>query len=448
MSGSPLSVIGMSSSKVGLKKSKNLAKLVNCPLKEIVETIEVSEVNKDENIVPTGEVPTNLPLEEKFPIIPVATSGPESEEVNTEVPISKVPTLESKPELPPFKTAEDLIEESLVKIAEDNFKPVQVKKEIFTEETFKCLMDVDIKKILSAQLDPKLFDGLEQFSDYRKLPVTEMPFLPIYGTEILPESPMKTFESNSYSKNTSLLIGFTEDEGSLGLLLSGVIKKNNRLMANFNKDVASQILNKFANEYGLKNTQPIDIVKFYLNHINASDPEYRMYHLIRSFSDALGDSGISCPSTHFGSRFAGSGNCNNVHNYYISYKSKSPGIKEKAPWCSNDWMGSCHWTDLIFLFGLPFRTESYDKFCDLDRLMSEEMIKTWTDFARSGSKGILWPKVEVLNGRDIGNGKKSTTGSKVIPFVYEVNPLTPSCSKVKRSIKYDACDLLWNGEYE
>lgn len=478
MSGSPLSVIGMSSSKVALRKSKNLAKLVGCPLKEVTETVDANEANGDAVETPDGGANDKNPIGgDKVPIdsvpvlpLPSSTSAPsDPEEVITDSPIMK--------QSEGVKSPEEMIEESLVKIAEDSLKQIQVKRDIFTEETFKCLMDADIKKILTAQLDSRLFQGLHSLlPSERRLLLNDIPFLPIYGTEILPESPLVTFTSGSYSKNTSLLIGTTEDEGSLGLLLSGVIKKNNRLMSNLKKETASEYLVRYATEYGLKETAPEDIVNFYLGHINASDPEYRMYHLVRAFSDALGDSAIYCPSQSFASHFASTGNCNQVHNYYVSYKSKSPGIKEKAPWCSNDWMGTCHWTDLIYLFALPFRTESYEKFSDLDRVMSEEMIKTFTDFARSGSKGILWPRVQPMatkaddhkrksadskdgKSADSKDGKSADsrgakfhhqTGhrSKVIPFVYELNPLTPSCSKVKRSIRYDACDILWEGEFE
>ena len=109
----------------------------------------------------------------------------------------------------------------------------------------------------------------------------------------------------------------------------------------------------------------------YTKNIDNSDSNALRDAIIESMSDFT----FNCPTEFMAERLATQ---NNVYAYNMTYRSKK---KPFTSYCGG-WMKTCHAEDLTFVFGLPLRYP--DKYDQLDYDFSLNIIKIWTDFAKTG----------------------------------------------------------------
>src|SRR5699024_3822985 len=97
---------------------------------------------------------------------------------------------------------------------------------------------------------------------------------------------------------------------------------------------------------------------------------------IRLIGQALGDFYVSCPVVEFAQRLATTTAHAQVYQYVWSRKVASREVP-----CAQ-WMGACHGSDVVMLFGEPF--EKRAEFTPEDRRLSAHFMKTIGEFLHFG----------------------------------------------------------------
>lgn len=82
----------------------------------------------------------------------------------------------------------------------------------------------------------------------------------------------------------------------------------------------------------------------------------------------------------------------NSSNKFYSYRLDRRGNGAAKTLCPFEWMGVCHGADLVYVFH-----DSFIKGSPEDIELSNEMMKAWTNFAKTGQPGsvgsIKWQQV-------------------------------------------------------
>uniref|UniRef100_T1E1P0 Carboxylic ester hydrolase n=1 Tax=Cupiennius salei TaxID=6928 RepID=T1E1P0_CUPSA len=226
-------------------------------------------------------------------------------------------------------------------------------------EVVECLQGVDAVKLLKVESS--------------LIPRSSRSFLPQYGDEILPQNPREAIISGNFQKK-SLLIGNSKDEGAFQITTS-----NPDLFGFFgakdppvNKSTGENLLRRMFAAF--PDTE--SVVRHYLPESIPEDD----YETVRfQVCSASGDFSLLCPSVYFAEKVAENGS--DVYYYLWAHRPSN------SPWAP--WMGSPHYSEVQFLFGLPIK--------EPERYESEEVglsmgfIHMWSNFMKYGKPVEQWP---------------------------------------------------------
>ncbi|CAG2177337.1 unnamed protein product [Oppiella nova] len=109
---------------------------------------------------------------------------------------------------------------------------------------------------------------------------------------------------------------------------------------------------------------------------------------------------MKCPTYLFAKQFKTIvKNRQNVYFYELTYENQ---VAAKLFGCDPQTMGVCHGMDIPYVFGLPLRLPQL--FQPEDVLLSRQVMKMWTDFAKYGKPDEVWPQLldnNVVKVRDL-----------------------------------------------
>ncbi|RWS23808.1 acetylcholinesterase-like protein, partial [Leptotrombidium deliense] len=134
--------------------------------------------------------------------------------------------------------------------------------------------------------------------------------------------------------------------------------------------------------------------------------------LLKQIMDVVGAVTLLCPVVLFGEQFGAFEPRRKAYFYHFTYRSKKNNV-----W--PDWFGVGHSSELFYVFGKPLKYR--EQFDDIDRALSNDVIRIWTTFAKTG--------VPPLPSNVIG---------KQWPLYNQSHPNHVIINPLKASIKHDA----------
>lgn len=195
-------------------------------------------------------------------------------------------------------------------------------------------------------------------------------FSPSIPSLSLPQFPREAFSFGSAGNGfaqTEVLLGSNQWEGTLFLhqILPQMFPLNE--LPAVNKTSLYRLLYQYSSGYhNLSVTQIEKLFETTLG-INGETPE----ELREQFSTLIGDFLFKCPVIKFAESLS---DWPNVTVFMYFFTERSGLLPE--------WIGSSHFEEVQFVFGLPFRHR--DRYSAKQQEFSERLIKTWTHFARNG----------------------------------------------------------------
>ncbi|CAG2115242.1 unnamed protein product, partial [Medioppia subpectinata] len=286
----------------------------------------------------------------------------------------------------------------------------------FTPKIMDCLRKVPIEKLAAIPISPFIPSA-------DKLDV--VPMFVVDG-KIFPKTPIEMLETGDYKKGLNLMIGNTQDEGSILLAaLVDPITYNIINPKNFTYNEAFDALKTLSS--GLKVSKPLngeDVSRMYFTGLSTHTHKDL---LIREIGIAFGDYVITCPTIQFAKNaFLSDKTGTKVFQYYYNSKLGKPKLI-----CLGKWMGVCHGNDLIPAFGLPFLQPN--EYLDRERDISSQMMDSFITFAKTGNPGVIdgaqWPQYYSM-------------GANIIAPYYEYTNEPKSVTNFNIGLKIDECDYL------
>ncbi|CAG2180771.1 unnamed protein product, partial [Oppiella nova] len=188
----------------------------------------------------------------------------------------------------------------------------------------------------------------------------------VLGTEFLPISAQKAFETKKFNSDIDLLAGVVRNEGSS--FVPYVVKHpHNITVEDFTNGV--QELDLIFHGVDVKK-----VTDFYLQNVNTSSPVAMHW----AVGDLSGDLMLTCPTYLFAKQFAITvKEWQRVYFYELLYGSKR---FSQIIGCDQKTEGICHAEDIPFVFGLPYIHEK--DYEPEDMFFSREVMKMWTKFAK------------------------------------------------------------------
>ncbi|XP_075591646.1 acetylcholinesterase-1-like [Dermatophagoides farinae] len=272
------------------------------------------------------------------------------------------------------------------------------------EQALACLKTKSTEEIKNAALG----DGKEMMAN-------EL-FQPIIGDDVLPYDVVH-FKKNS--NHVDLLFGATHDEGSMMVLIYFPELMDDKTILTL-KQVHEKILSMTRQ---MNMTKSNEIINYYTNNLNVSNVnEVRIM-----FGNLFSDLSLLCPTMLFGQRIA---RMSDIKNNFYSYRLDRRGIAAVKMGCSFEWMGVCHGADIPYVFHSSSLKDSPE-----DVKLSNDMIRAWTNFAKTGHPG----KIGSIEWRQVyENGEKSSATTMLLNVEY----------KMADDVFKDSCDGLWEKIFE
>jgi len=136
------------------------------------------------------------------------------------------------------------------------------------------------------------------------------------------------------------------------------------------KDIeeAKELLGSSLKDWGLSKSTLKLMNSFFLEKTKSVDPKV----ILKALHDVFGDLAFTCPAVYFSEKFAEKNRTS--YFYYYSHQSKASN--------RDDWMGSTHFDELPYVFGLPLRYSGRYSGTDID--FSKRIMNIWATFARDG----------------------------------------------------------------
>ncbi|XP_076804806.1 cholinesterase-like isoform X1 [Clavelina lepadiformis] len=235
-----------------------------------------------------------------------------------------------------------------------------------------CLRSQDVDDLFSASwITSEIFD---------------FPFVPVYGTNFLPEHPHEMVVNRKHDE-IDMLLGFNSNEGSYFNIYS---------ISGFNISTESLITRRqYTSGMRLCGLRTNALGRWaasfmYSDWENPSNPaQYR-----DALDEIVDHFHIRCPTMKMSKLH--SEIAKNVFTYHFSYRLST------NPW--PQWAGVMHGYEIELVFGLPmFGDFPYARgYNDRDRDVSTRMVRYWTNFAKFGNPNgpvrstkkkanLLWP---------------------------------------------------------
>ncbi|CAG2103295.1 unnamed protein product [Medioppia subpectinata] len=245
----------------------------------------------------------------------------------------------------------------------------------------------------------------------------------IVDGELLPSAPDVMLRNGDYKKGLDLMIGTTEDEGSMILLMARPDRYDKWAPKPLTRDELVGDFKQFmtlVTPGGLPNNAD-DIVKFYFN--GHSDDTDSLRHRV---GVGLGDVLLGCPTILYAKAVHSADPTARVYQYYYNIKAGDEKFL-----CAH-WAGVCHFSDVYPVFGLPLIDEH--KYVERERQVSRQMIAILSTFARTGSppaqSGAQWEPYYSIDGQTIGPYYEFTNEPKV-------------GTNFGQNLKHIECEVLW-----
>ncbi|CAG2119368.1 unnamed protein product, partial [Medioppia subpectinata] len=182
----------------------------------------------------------------------------------------------------------------------------------------------------------------------------------VFGTEFLPLLPQKAFETGLYNSDIELIAGATKDEGpSLADILIPEIRSE------LTVELFVKAVRDLSREY--HNIDVEEVCNHYLKGIDKTNSS----QLKAALSALYGDLVMTCPTYLFAKSYAKYGQ--NVEEYG----------------CDEGYV--CHGADMVFVYGFTIRNQHL--FTENDYDFSIDIMKIWTDFAKTGKPHNVWPQL-------------------------------------------------------
>ncbi|CAG2168169.1 unnamed protein product [Oppiella nova] len=258
-----------------------------------------------------------------------------------------------------------------------------------SEQWIQCLRGVDAKEFLKTE---------------------SLYVFPVEGTEFLPISIQKAFETKKFNSDIDLIAGMTLDEES------GFISHFDPDVHNLTAEGFKLLVSEVNDIYHGLDAE--NVTQFYLKNIDPKDPGAS----VRAFEVFLGDLVMKCPTYLFAKQFATNAPGNNVYAYELTFESQ---FTTNATGCPPGMV--CHSADVPFVFGRPFLYP--DQFSHEETVFSGDIMKMWTNFAKTGKPDDLWP--QLLDNNAIQ--------------VRDLNPR--NMSRVLDNPFHTTCDDFWKDYY-
>ncbi|KAH9367829.1 hypothetical protein HPB48_017690 [Haemaphysalis longicornis] len=192
-------------------------------------------------------------------------------------------------------------------------------------------------------------------------------FTAVYGDEYLPHDPVLE-PTESISKQ--FLLGNVENEGSVFASLRFWMQFPFSKPLNVTK---SDMLFFFLQAFYFA---PLHVSHAVYNLYVGSLGEQEYGKLRSALGHAIGDAFLLCPEVFFGERL--SQHDSEVYYYNMVYHSTTATHVDP-------WMGLTHFEDVQYVFGVPLRDFSSQRYSEDDKAFSRKIIHIWSTFAKSGA---------------------------------------------------------------
>lgn len=189
---------------------------------------------------------------------------------------------------------------------------------------------------------------------------------PRMKTEFLPKNSIDLIHEGKFRKDVDVLIGITQDEGALFLLVGasdyvGPYGKSGKVVKKHRAHALSRAALMLSGE-----PDPSSIANYYMKGVkNRTTTGY-----LKMVANMLGDYITSCNTVFFADLVSLKGN--NVHFYKFGFRSPT------AP--TAEWVGTTHLDEVQYVFGNSYHAN----FTEEDIKMSHHIIQRWAAFARTG----------------------------------------------------------------
>ncbi|XP_054157150.1 cholinesterase 1-like [Oppia nitens] len=204
----------------------------------------------------------------------------------------------------------------------------------------------------------------------------------VYGDDdnnkLLPRHPIELLDNyqmvSDHRQHWEVLLGTNRNEGA-SILFMGVPELFARHSPiNMTKAEAIEFIRASAVNWWLDvltDRQLHEIIDYYMSTIDNEDD----YPMVRqSLANIVGDSMFNCPSLFMADQLSKAGGVS-VWYYHFSH------IKQfDNHW--GQWMGSPHFDEVQYVFGLPLRYP--DRYTPVELQLSINMMKSWSSFASNG----------------------------------------------------------------
>ena len=198
----------------------------------------------------------------------------------------------------------------------------------------------------------------------------------------LTEHPRTSLRNGNFKK-CPMIYGYNKDEGARYVALWGEdhLNFNTTEPPFISADEFDEVLR--TRVLGYKNELIIESFKNeYVDCSKANDVNANYFD---EYSSIIGDNRINCPSNLEITAHAAAAE-SDVYQYYFTHNPSSSNLfwfKEARP----KWMGATHTEETLFVFGAPFDPPFYFEgyeYPEEEKLLSYNVIKYWTNFARTG----------------------------------------------------------------
>ncbi|KAL4631395.1 acetylcholinesterase-like [Arapaima gigas] len=256
-------------------------------------------------------------------------------------------------------------------------------------ELVDCLRNRSPQELIEKEWLVLPFSSLFRFS-----------FVPVIDGVVLPDTPDAMLSSSNF-KDTQILLGVNQDEGSYFLLYGapGFSKDNDSLITREDFLAGVKMSVPHANDIGLE-----AVVLQYTDWMDENNPLKNR----DAMDDIVGDHNVICPLQHFARLYAqhhaqrsqaasggatgsglGGGNLGVIVNtgpnsqggvylYLFDHRASNLAWPE--------WMGVIHGYEIEFVFGLPL--EKRLNYTAEEEKLSRRMMRYWANFARTGNPNI------------------------------------------------------------
>ena len=233
----------------------------------------------------------------------------------------------------------------------------------FTPEIIKCLKEVPPEKILKlSSADPEL----------SKHKSTWFRFVVIDG-QFLPDKPLEVLLKPSLEITKNILIGTSEDEGTLLLPKFDPDKFNYKQPRNFTFEEGVLELTSLSKQFP-SNLQVVgeEISQFYFYGINNNTEDYPL--ICQRIASAVDDFYMTCPTLRFAEvLFHENDETVRVYQYFYANYFNILGVE--------GYNKAFHSSDIVAIFGVPLQRPNIP---EPQKKVSRRMIEMVSDFARYG----------------------------------------------------------------